>query len=153
MDIEVVLTETDPKLGKRGQVIKVSPGYAQNFLFPHNKAKPATAANLKHFEQEKARLSQEEAERLSTAKALAGRVAAVRLSLGVPAGEGDKLFGSVTSQDIVEALAKQGIAVDRKKLHLEEPIKKLGVYEVSLKLHAEVHTVLKIEIVKKEGMG
>ena len=149
MDVEVVLTETDPKLGKRGQVIKVSSGYAQNFLLPHNKAKLATPANLRLFEQEKARVSKEEAERLSQAQALAARIAAVRLRLEVSAGEGDKLFGSVTSQDITEALAKQGIAVDRKKVHLEEPIKKLGNHEIPLKLHHEVRSVLKLEIVKK----
>ena len=149
MDIEVVLTETDPKLGKRGQVIKVSSGFAQNFLFPHHKAKPATPANLKLFEQEKARYSKEEAERLSTAKELSARIASVRLSLAVSVGEGDKLFGSVTSQDIVEALARQGIAVDRKKLHLEEPIKKLGDYEIPMRLHPEVHSVLKIAIVRQ----
>ena len=149
MDVEVVLTETDPKLGKRGQVIKVASGFAQNFLFPYHKAKPATPANLKQFEQEKARSVQGEAERFSQAKELSARIASVRLSLAVPVGEGDKLFGSVTSLDIVEALARQGIIVDRKMLHLEEPIKKLGVYEVPLKLHPEVRGALKIEIVKK----
>ena len=149
MDIQVVLTETDPKLGKRGQVIKVSSGYAQNFLLPHNKAKLATPANLRLFEQEKARASKEETERLSLAKELAAHAASIRLRLEVSAGEGDKLFGSVTSQDIAEALAKQGISIDRKKIHLEEPIKKLGSHEVPLWLHPEVHSVLKIEIVKK----
>ena len=149
MDIEVVLTETDPKLGKRGEVVKVSSGYAENFLFPHHKAQPATLANLRAFEQEKARHLKEEAESLAKAKALAEKLGTANVRLEVQAGEGDKLFGAVTSADIVEALARQGIAVDRKKLHWGEPIKKLGTYEIPLKLHPEVHSALKIEIVKK----
>ena len=114
MDIQVVLTENDPKLGKRGQVIKVSSGYAQNFLFPHKKAQPATPANLRSFEQEKARASKEEAEHLAQAKEQAARITSVQLKLEVSVGEGEKLFGSVTSQDILEALSKQGIILDRK---------------------------------------
>ncbi len=149
MDIEVVLTETDPKLGKRGQVIKVSPGFAQNFLFPQKKAKPATVANLKLFQEEKARISNQEAERLAQAKAQAARVSSVHLCLEVSVGEGEKLFGSVTSQDIAEALSQQGIVIDRKKLHLEEPIKRLGSYRIPFKLHPEITVDLKLDVVKK----
>ena len=149
MDIQVVLTENDPKLGKRGQVVKVSSGFAQNFLIPHNKAKLATPANLKSFEQEKARTAKEEAERLAQAKEQAARLSSVQLRLEVSVGEGDKLFGSVTSQDIVDALSNQGIALDRKKLHLEEPIKRLGGYHLPVKLHPEVSADLKLEVVKK----
>ncbi len=149
MNIEVVLTETDPKLGKRGQVVKVSPGFAQNFLFPQKKAKPATPANLKSFEEEKTRASKEETERLEEAKKLAARISSVPLQLEVTVGEGEKLFGSVTSQHIVEALSKQGISIDRKKIHLEEPIKHLGSYRIPVKLHAETLVDLKVDIVKK----
>ena len=149
MDIQVVLTENDPKLGKRGQVIKVSSGFAQNFLFPQKKAQPATPANLKSFEQEKARASKEEAERLAQAKEHAARLSAVKLRMEVSVGEGDKLFGSVTSQDITEALSKQGITLDKKKLHLEEPIKRLGSYRLPVKLHAEVTADLQLEVVKR----
>ena len=149
MDIEVVLTETDPKLGKRGQVIKVSPGYAQNFLFPNHKAMPATAANLKEFEREKARHTKEEAEHLAQAREQALRIASLSLRLEVSTGDGEKLFGSVTSQDIAEALAAQGVSLERKKIHLEEPLKKLGRYEVSIKLHPEVSAALKLALVKK----
>ena len=148
MDVEVILTENDPKLGKRGQVITVSSGFAQNFLFPNHKAKPATAANVKLFDREKARALKEEEERLALAKEQASQISSVRLRLSVSAGEGDKLFGSVTSQDIVEALSRQGISVDRKKIHLEEPLKKLGSYQVALKLHPEVNTMIRVEIVK-----
>ena len=149
MDIQVVLTETDPKLGKRGQVIKVSSGYAQNFLFPHRKAKPATPANLKLFEQEKARASKEEAVHLALAEEMAKRISALHLRFQVSTGEGDRLFGSVTNQDIVESLSQQGISLERKKIHLEEPIKKLGTYQIPIKLHPDVHAVLKLELAKK----
>ena len=149
MDIQVVLTENDPKLGKRGQVIKVSSGFAQNFLFPQKKAQPATPANLKSFEQEKVRASKEEAERLAQAKEHAARLSSVQLKLEVSVGEGEKLFGSVTSQDIAEALAKQGIMLDKKKLHLEEPIKRLGSYRIPVKFHAEVTAELKLDVVKR----
>ena len=149
MDIQVVLTENDPKLGKRGQVVKVSSGYAQNFLFPHHKALLATAANLKQFEQEQAKTAKEEAQRLTLARQQAERLKSVRLRLEVPAGEGDKLFGSVTSQDIVQTLSAQGISVDRKRIHLDEPIKKLGEYHIPVKLHSEVNATLTVEVVKK----
>ena len=150
MTIEVILTENDPKLGKRGQVLNVSAGYAQNFLFPHKKAAPATAANLKKFNDEKARASKEEAAHLSSAKELGARLSGLSLRLEVSAGEADKLFGSVTSQDLAQALAEKGIIVDRKKIHLEEPLKKLGLYQVPLKLHPEVQVTLKVELTKKQ---
>jgi large subunit ribosomal protein L9 len=130
-------------------VVKVSLGFAQNFLYPQKKAKPATSANLKFFEEEKARSSREEAVRLLQAQEQAARISAVRLRLEVSVGEGDKLFGSVTSQDIVDALSQQGIALDRKKLHLEEPIKRLGSYRIPFKVHPEVTTDLKLDVVKK----
>ena len=149
MDIQVVLTENDPKLGKRGQVVRVSPGFAQNFLFPNHKAKPATAANLKEFEQEKVRHSKEEAERLSEARQLASRLSSAPLRLEVSVGEGDKLFGSVTTQDIAEALGRQGLVLERRKIHLEEPLKKIGNYLVDVKLYPEVTATLKVELVKR----
>ncbi len=149
MDIQVVLTENDPKLGKRGEVVKVSSGYAQNYLFPHHKAQPATAANLKAFEQEKVRHSREEAERLSRAKALAEKLHTNPLEIYVAAGEGDKLFGAVTAQHIVDALVERGIPCDRKMVHLEEPIKKLGRYEIEFRLHPEVTAKLQVQTLKK----
>ncbi len=149
MNIEVVLLQDDPKLGKRGEVVKVSSGFAQNFLFPHNKAKAATAGNLKSFQDEKARLAKEEAERFARAQELARRLKDMTLSIEVSAGEGDKLYGAINSQDIAEALHRQGIAMERKEIHLEETIKKLGAYEVGLKLHPQVAVTLKLAIVKK----
>ena len=149
MDIQVVLTENDPKLGKRGEVVKVSSGYAQNYLFPHHKAQPATAAALKAFEQEKARHAKEEADHLARAKAMAEKLRTTPLEIPVTAGEGDKLFGAVTAQHIVEALAARGIPCERKMIHLEEPIKKLGRYEIEFRLHPEVTAKLLVQTVKK----
>jgi len=149
MDIQVVLTENDPKLGKRGEVVKVSSGYAQNYLFPHHKAQPATPAALKAFEQEKARHSKDEADRLARAKALAEKLRATPLEIPVAAGEGDKLFGAVTAQHIADALAERGVACERKMIHLEEPIKKLGRHEIECRLHPEVTVKLQVQTVKK----
>ena len=149
MDIQVVLTENDPKLGKRGEVVKVSSGYAQNYLFPHHKAQPATASALKAFEQEKARQAKDDAERLVRAKALAEKLSGTPLEMPVTAGEGDKLFGAVTAQHIVEALTARGIPCDRKMIHLEEPIKKLGRYEIEFRLHPDITAKLSVQIVRK----
>lgn len=149
MDIQVVLTVDDPKLGKRGQVVKVSSGFAQNFLFPQQKAKLATPANLKQFQEEKARHDKEEAEKLAAARELAKKIRETSLTIEAMAGEADKLFGAITAQDISSALFAKGLACDRKKIHLEEPIKKIGVYEIEIKLHPEVLTKVKVNLVRK----
>ncbi len=150
MNIEVVLLQDDPKLGKRGEVVKVSSGFAHNFLFPHNKAKAATPANLKSFQEEKARRAKEEEEQLSRSRELAGRIKELSLTIEVSAGEGDKLYGAVNSQDIIEALRIQNISLERKEVHLEEPIRKLGAYQITVKTHPQVSTELKVWIVKKK---
>ena len=149
MNIKVVLTENDPKLGKRGDVVQVSSGYAQNFLFPHHKAKPATASNLKGFEQEKTRLEKEEAVRLEKARALGARISSASLMIEVLVGEGEKMYGAVTSQDIIETLSQQGILLEKKDIHLEDPIKKLGIHQVPVKLHKDVLIQLKLSVAKK----
>ncbi len=151
MNIEVVLTATDPKLGERGQVIKVSAGYAHNFLIPHNKAKLATVSNLKNFEEEKARRAKEAIQVKTDAEALAAKISALSLTLEVLVGEAEKLFGAVTAQDIQHGLSSQGIVVEKKDIYLEEPIKKLGAYTVPVKLHPEVQAKLKLWVVKKKN--
>ena len=151
MNIEVVLTENDPKLGKRGEVIKVSSGYAQNFLFPHKKAKPATPANLKSFEQAKAREAKEETAQLEKARELASKINAVSVTVEMLVGEGEKLYGAVTSQDISEAITRQGIPIEKKDIHLEEPIKKLGAYQVPVKVHRDLSASLKLWVVQKKN--
>ena len=150
-NLEVVLTENDPKLGVRGQVVKVSSGYANNFLFPHKKALLATPANLKTFEAEKARLSQKDAQTKAHAEELAKKVEAASLTLEVLVGEEDKLYGAINTQDIQQGLAAQGISLERKDIHLGEPIKKLGAYQIDIKLHPHVMTKLKLWVIKKKS--
>lgn len=150
MDIEVVLTENHAKLGGRGRVVKVSPGYAVNYLIPQKKAKLATPANLKSFEAEKARHAKKEAGRLSHAKELARRIAETSLTIEMEARAEDKLYGAVTSHEIHQSLLGQGIHVERKEIYLEEPIRKLGSYQVPVKLLPEVNAVLRLWVVKKK---
>ena len=150
MDIQVILTADDPKLGKRGEVIKVSPGFARNFLLPQKKAILATPAGLKAVEEEKARKTKQQADRLEWARQMAKRISATVVPIEMMAGEGDKLFGAVTNQTIQEALAKKGIDIDKKEIHIDEPIKKLGEYQVPVKLHHEVSVNLRLSIVKKK---
>ena len=149
MDIQVILTADDPKLGKCGQVIKVSPGFARNFLLPHKKAILATAANLKTIEEQKARQTKQAAEHLEWARETAKRISATVIPIEMMAGEADKLFGAVTSQQIQEALAQKGLKIDQKDIHIEEPIKKLGSYQIPVKLHPEVSVNLRLSIIKK----
>ena len=149
MDIEVVLTENNPKIGKRGEVVKVAPGFATNFLIPQGKAKLATAANLKSFELEKAKHAKQESVNRSHAEELAKKINLVSLTLEVLVGEADKLYGAVTSQEIHNALSKQGLSVEKKDIYLEEPIRKLGAFQVPVKLYADVSATLKLWVVKK----
>ncbi len=147
--VEVVLTQDDPKLGRRGEVIKVAPGFAMNFLFPQKKAQAATAGNLKIYEKEKEHFSAKQSEVRAQAEALAKKIEGINLRLEVLTGEADKLFGAVTVQDILERLAGKGVSLDKKKIHLAEPLKALGDYEVPVKLHSQVSTKLKLSVVKK----
>ena len=148
-DLEVILTENDPKLGKQGEVVKVSPGFAMNFLFPQRKAKLATASELKNLAVQKQKAEKTEGERLKRAESLSKEISRTMFTIEAPAGEGKKLFGAVTAQDIVELLAKRGVHLNKKELHLEEPIKSLGAYEIPIKLHANVTVALKLSVMRK----
>ena len=150
MDVEVVLTQTDTKLGERGQVIKVSSGHAYNFLIPNQKAKLATPANLKSFKEEKERQSRKEGDRRAHAETLAKKINETSLTVEVLVGEGDKLYGAITAQDIHERLLSQGISLEKKDIHLEAPIRQLGAYQVPVKLHPQVSVNLRLSIVKKK---
>ena len=151
MNIEVILTDDDPKLGRRGEVIRVADGHARNFLVPQKKAVLATPSNLKRFGEEKARAAKREAEHKAEADSLAEKIAQTSLTVEVLAGEGDKLFGAVTAQEIAQQLAAQGIKIDRKFIQLEEPIRRLGAYTVSVKLRSETDARLKLWVVKKKN--
>lgn len=150
MPIEVILREDIDKLGHRGQMVKVSPGYARNFLLPRRLAVEATEANKKIVEQERQAHLRKEAKLASDAQDLAKMMASVRITIHQKAGENDQLFGSVTAADLVVALEKQGYTIDRKKIALAEPIKQLGEHKVTLKLHREVSLEIPVHVVKEE---
>ena len=148
--MEVILREDVDKLGRRGDVVKVAEGYGRNFLLPRGLALAVTDANKAMIEKEKrallARLAKEKAE----FQAVADRIGSIRFVAPRKVGENDVLYGSVTSGDIAEFLKGKGIDLDKRKVQLEEPIKKLGDHEVHIKLHPEVTATLKV-LVSKEG--
>jgi large subunit ribosomal protein L9 len=148
--MEVILREDIDNLGSRGQAVKVAAGYARNFLLPQRLAVAATAANKKIVEQERQAHLRREAKQESEANDLAKLMAAVELTIAQKAGENDQLFGSVTASDIAVALEKQGYSIDRKKVHLEEPIKTLGDYKVSVRLHRDVSVDVPVHVIKEE---
>jgi large subunit ribosomal protein L9 len=148
--MEVILREDVDKLGRRGDVVKVAEGYGRNFLLPRGLALAVNEANKAMIAKERkaheARAAKEKAE----FQALADRIKGVRFVAPRKVGENDVLYGSVTSGDIGEFLKNKGIEIDKRKVQLEEPIKKLGEHEVSIKLHPEVSATLKV-LVTKEG--
>ena len=148
--MEVILREEIENLGRRGDVVKVASGYARNFLLPKRLAVAANESNKKIVEQEKQAYLRRESKEIGDASDLAKLMAAVEVTIAQKAGENDQLFGSVTSQDIAAALEKAGYTIDRKKVHLEEPIKSLGDFKVTVKLHREVSVELPVHVVKDE---
>ncbi|MCD5397381.1 50S ribosomal protein L9 [candidate division NPL-UPA2 bacterium] len=147
--MKIMLRENQGRLGKRGEVVEVAPGYARNFLLPRGFAFEATPKNMKLFEEEKKieviRKRKEEDE----VKELSRRLSKVSCTIAVETGEDEKLYGSVTSLDIAEALAREGIEVDKRKIILEEPIKSPGIYHIPVKFHPQVTAEVKVWVVKK----
>jgi len=144
--MEVILREHVDNLGKRGDLVKVADGYARNYLLPRKMALLATAGNKKVIEREKVKFDAKEAEEQGVAQAIADRLANVEIEIARRVGETDALFGSVTNADIAESLAAKGFEIDRRKIQLHEPIKKLGEYNVPLKLHRDVVVNLKVKV-------
>jgi large subunit ribosomal protein L9 len=145
--MNVILTESVKGLGNMGEVVKVKPGYARNFLLPNKLAVEASPRNLNELEHHRRQLTRK-AEKLSQeAGALKARIEAVECLLAHRAGDEGKLFGSVTSMEIEAALAARGIEIDRRKILLEQPIKTLGEHEVDIKLNAGVNATLKVRVV------
>jgi large subunit ribosomal protein L9 len=136
--MEVILKEDINNLGHRGDVVKVADGYGRNFLLPKKLAMEATAANKAVIEQMKASAVRKSAKEKSEAEALVGQLNNVSLVFERKVGEHDQLFGSVTSADIAHALEAKGFNIDRRKVHLEEPLKQLGEFHIPVKLHREV---------------
>ncbi len=149
--MEVILREDIEKLGDRGQVVKVAPGYARNFLLPRKLAVPATEANRKIVEQERQAYLRKEAKLKGEAEDLAKIMTGVSVTIAQKAGEADQLFGSVTGKDIADALAGQNFTIDRRKIHLDEPIKQLGEYKVPVRLHKDVTVEVTVNVVKEEA--
>jgi len=148
-NIQVILRHDMGKLGKSGDLVRVRPGFARNYLLPRGYAVPATVAEVHRIEHEKAvALARAEKVRKS-AQDLADKIASLQISISAKVGEDDRLFGSVTTKDIHAAMKAKGVEIDRKQLHLAEPIKALGVYEVPVKLLPSISTIVKVEVVKK----
>ncbi len=145
--MKVILKSDVKDLGRIGEVVNVKDGFARNYLVPQGLAVEASTKNVKAFEHEK-KMIQEMAKKVKTGAAgLGERIASARITIKAKAGEEDKLFGSVTSMDIAEALKAEGIEVDKKRIQLEEPIKRLGEYTIAVKLHPEVTAELNVQVV------
>jgi large subunit ribosomal protein L9 len=146
--IKVILQKGVENLGAGGDTVKVRPGFARNFLIPRGLAVMATEGNLARVDELK-RVAQRHAEQeLEEAQQLKAKLEAQSVKMERAAGEDGKMYGSVTSKDIAEVFAAQGMKFDRRKLELSEPIKQLGLAEVPVKLHSEVSAVLRVEVVK-----
>ena len=148
--MEVILREDIDKLGTRGQVVKVAPGYARNFLLPKKLAVAATESNKKIVEQERQAHLRKEAKLQGEAQDLAKLMTGVTVTITQKAGENDQLFGSVTSKDVADALAAKNFTIDRRKIQLDEPIKQLGEFKVPVKLHKDVTAEVTVVVVKEE---
>lgn len=145
--MEVILREDVKSLGKAGELVRVRPGYARNFLLPKGLAYEASEGNKKRIAAEtRARTVRLEAEK-TEAQAFAARLAAATVTLTGKAGEEGKLFGSVTAQDVADGLAQQGLQVDRRRIELEHPIKLLGFHTVTVRLHPEVQADVRVQVV------
>ena len=147
--MEVILREHVDKLGNRGEIVKVSDGYARNFLLHRKLALPATAGNKKHVERERKIMETRESEEKGQAEGIATRLSAIDIAIARRVGDTEQLYGSVTASDIADFLKAKGFEIDRRKLILPEPIKAVGEYSVPLKLHREVTVPLKVRVVKE----
>jgi len=148
--MKVILKENIETLGSIGDIVKVAPGYARNYLVPKGYAIEATTRNAKALEHAKRQMEYKKNKVLESAKILLEKIEATPLTLVHQAGESDKLFGSVTNMELAEALKNRGLDIDRKKILLSEPIKTLGEFEVPVKIHPEVVATLKVTVSKAE---
>ena len=148
--MKVILQENLENLGHIGDVVKVAPGYARNYLLPKGYALLANEKNTKALEHAKRQLEYKKNKVLEQAKAFAAKIEAITLNLLHQAGEEGKLFGSVTNMELAEQLKAQGVEIDRKKIVLADPIKQLGEYAVTVKIHPEVVANLKVVVSKPE---
>jgi large subunit ribosomal protein L9 len=147
--IKVLLKNDVVNLGTGGEVVRVRPGFARNFLLPRGLAVPATAGNLARVEDLKRQVASQAKQELEQATAAAAQINGVSVSIARAVGEEGKMYGSVTTKDIEDAFAAQGVKIDRKKIVSADAIKSLGSFEVPIKLHGNVTATLKVNVVKK----
>ncbi|MCL2778183.1 MAG: 50S ribosomal protein L9 [Polyangiaceae bacterium] len=148
MNLQVVLQRDVENVGKSGELVKVRPGFARNFLIPRNLAVAATTGAISRINHEKAVAVSKADKAKKEAQALAEKIGALTLTVARTVGDDDKLFGSVTTKEIEVAAKAAGVEIDRKKMHLSEPIKALGTFEIPVKLMTDVVATLKVEVVK-----
>jgi len=149
--MEVILKEDIPNLGKMGEVVRVRDGYARNYLLPRSLVLIADKKNLKAFEHQKRVIAEQRGRVLKQAQSLGEKLTSISLTMPVKTGEEGKLFGSVTNMDIEKALREKGFDVERRKIHLAEPIKTLGDFEVPVRLAVDVTAVVKVSVVAEEN--
>lgn len=147
--MQVILKEDLKNLGKVGEIVNVKDGYARNYLLPKGLAINATTKNMKALEHEKRTIIERARKVSNDAQTLASRISEISVTITAKAGEEDKLFGSVTSIDIANALKAKGVEIDKRKIILDEPIKRLGLHNVHIKLHPEVTAELKVDVIRE----
>ncbi|MGH7585646.1 MAG: 50S ribosomal protein L9 [Gemmatimonadales bacterium] len=145
--MDVILREDVKTLGKAGELVRVKPGYARNFLLPRGLAFEATEGNKRRIAAEQNARNAKAAEHRAGAEDEARKLSTVAVTITARAGEEGRLFGSITSQDIADALEEQGVAVDKRRIELEHPIKMLGWHTVPVRLHAEVTAEVRVQVV------
>lgn len=145
--MKVILQEEVKKVGKKGDIIEVSEGYARNFLLPRKLAIIATDANVNTVNQQKAAEARKQQRAQDEAKVLASQISKVAVTVKVKTGEGGKVFGSVTAKDIADALAAQGVELDKRKIEIKDAIKSLGVYPVTVRIHPEITAQIQVHVV------
>lgn len=151
MAVQIILRADVDNLGRVGDTVKVKPGFARNFLLPQGLAMVATPSNIKQFALERKKLEAKMEGIRSEARGLGDKIAAVTIELRVRVGEGDKLYGSVTTSMIAEKLAEQGINVDKRRIHLDAPIRALGDYAVPVRLHQDVKVDVAVRVLREGG--
>ncbi len=146
--MELILLKDVTKVGRKGQVVRVRDGFARNFLLPQKAAMPLTAANERFVKDQKDRADKRSAAEKNKAEETAAQLGSLKLSIKAASGEQDKLFGSVTAEDISRLLAEKGFELDRRKVLLKEPIRSLGSYPVTVELHAQVRATVHLDVLK-----
>ena len=147
--MDVILRQDVDKVGRSGEVVTVKDGFGRNFLLPHGLAYLATDSNRKRLAAEHSLKNKKLGAEVATAQDVARQLEALSLTFTMKAGEGDKLFGSVTSSDVADRLRAEGFSVDKRQVELDEPLKALGIYKVAVRLHHEVKPELRIWVVKE----